>query len=487
MNISEKDLHTKLRKMRSLLKFDPFIDIYHKSFLDFLQDSSRSSQYHVSKQAGLKRYLELVVDSVVRHVSMVVEQPNRHERCRFSPKFKSIVGHYPPKIDLSVQDWQEALKPLLDLQDKVFNTAKPKPCRVTQVMRDLLLHLVLLQRRSDHIAAIHVPESHVNETVTEWIPAPITEAMQDIHETNLNGCLSALLSGLPKTNPIMVVDGAIIDRMSSLLAFDYAETAARVRSVSDAQKLIDLIDLLMNNECFLSQCGPDAAHKAVHLASKIYARVPILPLSPFLNKPACHFYQVGTPLEFICQTVLISNILDHNYIFPALSISDKSDKLQVGFGHVNEPTEPIYKWLKRSSPNFITRIRVMLEIARCIRYIHSMDIALYSYDMRSEYFFLDSNLSAKFMFQGLFVWWSREASIYDHENKGFLSECTYRANISAFANLFDEVCFNAHNEKRSNRIVKHARQLIERCRVQYPKRRPTMEGVVEEMETWNLT
>ncbi|KAM6499325.1 hypothetical protein JOM56_004833, partial [Amanita muscaria] len=211
--------------------------------------------------------------------------------------------------------------------------------------------------------------SHVNETVTEWIPAPITEAMQDIHETNLNGCLSALLSCLPKTNPIvcdkgvMVVDGAIIDRMSSLLAFDYAETAARVRSVSDAQKLIDLIDLLMNNECFLSQCGPDAARKAVHLASEIYARVPILPLSPFLspflNKPARHFYKVGTPLEFICQNVLISNILDHNYIFPALSISDKPDKLQVGFGHVNEPTKPIYKWLKRSSPNFITRIRVV--------------------------------------------------------------------------------------------------------------------------------
>ncbi|KIL58617.1 hypothetical protein M378DRAFT_310658 [Amanita muscaria Koide BX008] len=77
MNMSKKDLHTKLRKMRSLLKFKPFIDVYHKSFLDFLQDSSRSGQYHVSRQAGLKRYLELVVDSVVQHVSMAIEQPNR--------------------------------------------------------------------------------------------------------------------------------------------------------------------------------------------------------------------------------------------------------------------------------------------------------------------------------------------------------------------------------------------------------------------------
>ncbi|KAM6499256.1 hypothetical protein JOM56_004764, partial [Amanita muscaria] len=46
MNVSEKDLHIRLRRMRSLLKFEPFIDVYHKSFLDFLQDPSRSGQYH---------------------------------------------------------------------------------------------------------------------------------------------------------------------------------------------------------------------------------------------------------------------------------------------------------------------------------------------------------------------------------------------------------------------------------------------------------
>ncbi|KAM6491555.1 hypothetical protein JOM56_012947 [Amanita muscaria] len=75
MNVSEKDLHIRLRRMRSLLKFKPFIDVYHKSFLDFLQDPSRSRQYHVSKHGGLKRYLELIVDSVVRHVSIAIEQP----------------------------------------------------------------------------------------------------------------------------------------------------------------------------------------------------------------------------------------------------------------------------------------------------------------------------------------------------------------------------------------------------------------------------
>ncbi|KIL58616.1 hypothetical protein M378DRAFT_310697 [Amanita muscaria Koide BX008] len=239
-------------------------------------------------------------------------------------------------------------------------------------MRELLLITVLFQERFDYIAATHTPESNMNETVTGWISAPVTEATQNIPGTDLDSCLSALLSCLQKTNSIMVVDGAIIDRVSSLLAFDYAETAARVRSVSDAQKLIDLIDLLNNNESFLSQCSPDAICKTAHLASKLYARVPILPLSPFLNRPARHFSQVGVTLEFICQSVLISKILDHNYILPVLEIYDNLDQVQAGFGNVNEQTEPINEWLKRSSPNFITRIRVVSSNDRLkIWFVHA--------------------------------------------------------------------------------------------------------------------
>ncbi|KIL58350.1 hypothetical protein M378DRAFT_319441 [Amanita muscaria Koide BX008] len=83
----------------------------------------------------------------------------------------------------------------------------------------------------------------------------------------------------------MVVDMAIIDGVSSLLAFDCSETARRVRSVSDAQKLIDIVDLTINNRSFLRECGPEAVCKAAHLASEIFARVPLLPESLFLNRP----------------------------------------------------------------------------------------------------------------------------------------------------------------------------------------------------------
>ncbi|KAM6499188.1 hypothetical protein JOM56_004696 [Amanita muscaria] len=122
-------------------------------------------------------------------------------------------------------------------------------------MRDLLLHLVILQGRSHTITAAQALESNMNETVTEWSPALVTEAQQNIPEKDLDSCLSVLLSCLRKTDLVMVVDGAIIDRMFSLLAFDYAETAARVQTISDAQKLIDVIDLPVRSRRSVQGCA----------------------------------------------------------------------------------------------------------------------------------------------------------------------------------------------------------------------------------------
>ncbi|KAM6499339.1 hypothetical protein JOM56_004847 [Amanita muscaria] len=472
MNISEKDLHIRLRRMRSLLKFEPFIDVHHKSFLDFLQDPSRSGQYYVSKEGGQKRYLELIVDSVVRHV---FEQPNRHGTCRSSPVFKSIVT-YPPMIVLPVEDWQEALKPL---QDKLLKTPKLQSCRVTQVMRELLLHLVILQGKLHPITVVQAREPNMNET----------EAQRNIPVKDLGSCLSVLLSCLQKMDSVMVVDRATTDHMFSLLAFDYAETAARVRSVPDAQKLIDLIDLLTNNESFLSQCSRrDAGCNAARLASEIFARVPLLPQSLVLNKPGRYIQgHISSSFELACQTAFISRILDHNHIVPVLGIYDEGNRLRLVSGNENEQDESVREWLKRSNPNLVTRIRVILEVARTIRYIHSMDVALLSDRIQSEYFFLNSNLRAKFEFIGLFTWWVREASIYGHESSRILAVCTYESNTSAFGLLFHEVCFGGRNETPSNPLAQDARQLIERCRANDPESQPIMEDIVKEMETWNLT
>ncbi|KAM6498705.1 hypothetical protein JOM56_006653 [Amanita muscaria] len=76
LGLDEKQLHRKLRGMRSLLKSKPFINVHHKSFLDFLDDPSRSGEYHVGKHFANRRYMELITDLLVKAASRAMEQPN---------------------------------------------------------------------------------------------------------------------------------------------------------------------------------------------------------------------------------------------------------------------------------------------------------------------------------------------------------------------------------------------------------------------------
>ncbi|KAM6501380.1 hypothetical protein JOM56_004394 [Amanita muscaria] len=153
MHVSEKELRANLSRMRSLLKFESIIDLHHKSFLDFLHDSSRSSQYYIRKKGGIRGYLEVFVDSLVRYVSTVVEQPDHHSAPHFTPSFRAILKWYPPKIKLPVREWQEVMQPLLDLQDKLLQLPnfastldflRCDDCTVFQLLRELMhlgLHL----------------------------------------------------------------------------------------------------------------------------------------------------------------------------------------------------------------------------------------------------------------------------------------------------------------------------------------------------------
>ncbi|KIL59231.1 hypothetical protein M378DRAFT_14939 [Amanita muscaria Koide BX008] len=421
---------------------------------------------------------------------MMIEQPNGHEKRRSRPIFRSIVKGYPPGIVLPVEDWEETWKPLLCLQDTLLNTLKSQSCGFSQVMRELLLHLTILQRNSHQSAAVQVLDSNLNETVTEQSPTLVTEAGQNTLENDLDRCLCALLSSLQKTNSVLVVDRLIIERMSSLLAFDSAETATRVRSVVEAQKLIDSIDLLIHNQTFLSHCGRNAACKAALLASEIYSKVPLLPRPVFLNGPTqrCDWLLQNDGLSnleaSLCSTFL-SRILDHDYIIPYLWIY-QGDELKFVYGNVNEEHEPVDKWLARSRPNFVARIRVMLAVAKAIRYIHSMDVvvALGSIPIDSHYIALDSNLHAKILCSGVFAWQVRDSEDLIFEGKG---GCTPEHNIATFADLFEKVCFRDDNENLPNDLVEDVRRLIERCRVEDPKSRPSMENVVNEMEAWDLT
>jgi hypothetical protein len=77
-NTDVQGLQRKLRGMHSLLKIEPGSDIgvHHQSFIDFLLDPLRSGQYHISKNRGRRRFLELIVAAIIRHASKVVKEPN---------------------------------------------------------------------------------------------------------------------------------------------------------------------------------------------------------------------------------------------------------------------------------------------------------------------------------------------------------------------------------------------------------------------------
>ncbi|KIL57802.1 hypothetical protein M378DRAFT_361124 [Amanita muscaria Koide BX008] len=76
IDISSDELGRKLCRMRSIPKFEPYVDPYYPSFLEFLQDPSRSGQYHVSKSAGTRRYLELMTDLLIRRAAKLTNQPD---------------------------------------------------------------------------------------------------------------------------------------------------------------------------------------------------------------------------------------------------------------------------------------------------------------------------------------------------------------------------------------------------------------------------
>ncbi|KIL61243.1 hypothetical protein M378DRAFT_864823 [Amanita muscaria Koide BX008] len=136
----------------------------------------------------------------------------------------------------------------------------------------------------------------------------------------------------------------------------------------------------------------------------------------------------------------------------------------------------------------------MLEVAKAVRYFHSMGIVLHDY-VDSDDIYLDSKFHARFRFLGLTAHY---VNVTPHSHLGpfYLS---YEANIFLFGCLFYEICFNleiAYRDRldnNSNAVVKRPSrpeirddewQLIQRCCAKDPKNRPTMDKVVREMEAW---
>ncbi|KAM6503680.1 hypothetical protein JOM56_000623 [Amanita muscaria] len=203
MNIPEQELCRKLSGMRSLLHLDPHVDIYHLSFLDCLHDSSRSGQYYIDQHAAQRRYLDLIVASIVRYVPIAFEQPDCHE-----PHFDLYISL--EKSHLPVEELQTAFQPLVHIQDKLLTVKQSSfercdQCDIIYTIWNLLLYLKCHQETSKHDAAhsAQVVEQGQSEHAGPF--GPLTQFFANeveqivVKKSDLDVCLSSVLVHLRET------------------------------------------------------------------------------------------------------------------------------------------------------------------------------------------------------------------------------------------------------------------------------------------------
>ncbi|KAM6491054.1 hypothetical protein JOM56_013293 [Amanita muscaria] len=238
LGLEETQLHRKLRGMCSILKFEPFLDVHPKSFLDFLDDSSRSGEHHVSKPFAHRRYMELITDVLAKAASKAMEHLDSHEGNHFQPRFARVISDIPFEIELPLNDLEEILQPLLVIQEDLLQLPnmsipwKPRACDecwTFYIIDDLLLHLACFRGTAQSQEPKYVGIR----------PLTAMEEKQDIPQLDLDTCLSLLLAELRSVK--LSLNAYTIGLVRALIRFDPTETAMKVRSMTDAQNLVELI------------------------------------------------------------------------------------------------------------------------------------------------------------------------------------------------------------------------------------------------------
>ncbi|KAM6502603.1 hypothetical protein JOM56_002580 [Amanita muscaria] len=163
----------------------------------------------------------------------------------------------------------------------------------------------------------------------------------------------------------------MVNHIYSILHFNCAEVVAKVRSISDAQRLIDLLVHLVDEKCMLSQYKPDATSKAAQLVLRIFDMIPVLPRS--LNMKDIYSYDKagidgGVYFKFQkdrCRFVLMWRVLDKNYIHLDMELQEDSlipDNVSLWYN----------AWLQILPLDSNTVIELVLDVATAIQYFHSM-------------------------------------------------------------------------------------------------------------------
>jgi hypothetical protein len=185
-----------------------------------------------------------------------------------------------------------------------------------------------------------------------------------------------------------------VDLMRTILDFDCAETASKISSVSDAQNLVDFIfyvshsinqhhmlihSQFVDNKLSFQWWNLRLASSASLLVLEIYARMPVVPQSLFLNKIYLRVddeyyaqYQGKIALDWndcsinvskcvtfdndtlvisqkpACQSAILGKALSHKTIIPLLGICVHEETWWVVHDTVKERT--LRQWRHSSNP-----------------------------------------------------------------------------------------------------------------------------------------
>ncbi|KAM6493664.1 hypothetical protein JOM56_010025 [Amanita muscaria] len=234
----------------------------------------------------------------------------------------------------------------------------------------------------------------------------------------------------------------------------------------------------------------DLTCKAINLVREIYARVPVLPHSIVRNGNDLNSWDLNDDddlIENLCSRALMARVLNHRFICTYGLILERKDYLSWDINRDIFDMN-LSDW---SSPSNApgAMFQVMLELSKSIQYFHSVGAVLSSCHMNLANIYLDPEFRVKL-------------HISDLDIKGVkLKKYADENSVFTFGRLFYEMYFNVDLSGSDRRglkrdtIVKHpsepeiredAWQLIQRCCAEDPESQPTIDEVVQEMESWGI-
>ncbi|KAM6492945.1 hypothetical protein JOM56_011079 [Amanita muscaria] len=201
-------------------------------------------------------------------------------------------------------------------------------------------------------------------------PLTAVEQRQSIPQLDLDTCLSLLLAELRSVESHLSLNVDAIGLVRALIRFDPTETAMKVRSIMDAQNLVELIFCLNRKQCFKSWFGA-AAHNATRLALAIYGRMPLLPRSLFLNNAdldrnqmtyqgrAVKMWNSNVSVWRECFDAFMWGNLSHRSMVPCLGICFQSHIVIVSPSPENEMLNN-WRWSSNQIP--VSKIQQTVSI-----------------------------------------------------------------------------------------------------------------------------